>query len=133
MSALNTVESVIADARVLLLDQRRPYRYTDDELLVALNTALLEARRVRADLFVTRYGNSVPTYLAITSEPFCIEAQFRLAFVYGVVAHALARDDEDVQDVRANSFLAKFTAVLLGQALPPVTGGTPGPKGQQGK
>lgn len=124
-AALNTVESIIADARTLLLDKRRPYRYDDPELLVALNTSLLEARRVRADLFVTRYGTSVPAYDAVTAEPFCIEPQFRLAFVYGVCAHALARDDEDVQDARANSFLAKFHSVLLGVGTPPLTGGSP--------
>ena len=130
MAAFNSVQAILTDVRTFLLDRRRPYRYSDEELLTALNASLLEARRVRADLFVTRYGNEVPSYDAVTSEPFCMEPQFRMAFVYGTTAHALARDDEDVQDVRANSFLAKFQAGLLGVIIPPVTGGTPGPKGK---
>lgn len=130
MSEFNTVEAILTDARTFLLDRRRPYRYSDDELLVALNAALLEARRLRADLFVTRWGNKVPSYHAVTSEPFCIEPQFRMGFVYGVTAHALMRDDEDVQDLRANTFLAKFQATLIGTVVPGVQGGTPGPKGK---
>jgi hypothetical protein len=130
MSEFNSVEAILTDVRTFLLDRRRPYRYSDEELLTALNAALLEARRIRADLFVTRYGNRVPSYHAVTSEPFCIEPQFRMAFVYGTTAHALARDDEDVQDMRANTFLAKFQAGLIGLMIPGVQGGTPGPKGQ---
>src|SRR3954471_20234440 len=103
---LNSVASIIADVRTLLLDKVQPYRYEDTELLNALNTSLLEARRLRADLFVTRWGNRVPFYGAVSGEPFCVEDQFRLAFVYGVAAHALLRDDEDIQDTRANGFLS---------------------------
>lgn len=131
-SPLNTVASLIADVRVLLLDKVQPYRYTDPELLVALNTALLEGRRLRADLYVTRWGNDVPFYNAVSGEQFCIEAQFRLGFVYGVCAHALLRDDEDVQDARANGFLARFHDVLIGVQLAPITGGTPAAKQKQG-
>lgn len=123
-----SVQALVDDVRVLLLDTVVPFRYTDDELIVALNTALLEARRIRADLFVTRYGTSVPSYAAPSSEPFCMEPQFMLAFVYGVCAHALLRDDEDVQDQRANTFLARFEQILTG--APPytaVSGGTPQP------
>lgn len=127
MSALNTVDSLISDARTLLLDKVRPYRYEDPELIVALNTSLLEARRLRADLFVTRYGNEVPFYGAVTSEPFCIEPQFRLAFVFGVCGHALARDQEDVQDARANTFRDIFHDLLVGVRPGRIAGGTPGP------
>jgi hypothetical protein len=125
-SPLNTVQSLIDDVRTLLLDKVQPYRYGDDELMVALNTALLEARRTRADLFVTRWGgNSVPYYAAPTGEQFCIEPQFRLGFVYGTAAHALLRDDEDVQDARAASFLGRFYHILGVPQPGPVRGGTP--------
>lgn len=129
-SPLNTVQSVIDDVRTLLLDKLQPYRYTDPELLLALNTALLEARRLRADLFVTRWGNEVPYYGAISGEPFCLEPQFRLGFVFGVCAHALLRDDEDVQDQRANTFLSRFHDILVGVTMGPISGGTPNPKKQ---
>lgn len=125
-SPLNTVQSVLDDVRTLLLDKVQPYRYTDDELMVALNTCLLEARRLRADLFVTRWGsNSVPYYAKPTGEPFCIEPQFRLGFVYGTCAHALKRDDEDVQDERAASFANQFYYILGVPPPAPVRGGTP--------
>lgn len=130
-SPLNTVQSLIDDVRTLLLDKLQPYRYTDTELLTALNTALLEGRRLRADLYVTRFGNDVPFYGAVSGEQFCIEPQFRLAFVYGVAAHALLRDDEDVQDSRANGFLARFTDTLIGVRPSPIQGGTPQAKQKQ--
>lgn len=126
---LNTVQSLIDDVRTLLLDQVQPFRYADNELMVGLNTALLEARRLRADLFVTRWGaNTVPYYAQPSGEQFCIEPQFRLAFVYGTAAHALTRDDEDVQDARATSFLNRFYH-MLGASIPPaIQGGTPDAK-----
>ncbi len=132
-NTLNTVESIVADVRVMLLDKVRPYRYEDVEVLTGLNTALLEARRLRPDLFVTRYHNEVPSYQEVTGEPFCIEPQFRLAFVFGATAHALMRDDEDIQDERANSFLAKFHDLLVGVRPSPLRGGTPGPQKAGGK
>ncbi len=124
-SPLNTVESLVADVRTLLLDVVQPYRYEDTELLVALNTALLEGRRLRADLFVTRWGSNVPFYGAVSGDEFCVEAQFRLAFVFGVCAHALLRDDEDVQDQRASTFLARFHDILIGGRQSDIRGGTP--------
>ena len=127
---LNSVAAIIADVRTLLLDQVQPYRYADVELLTALNTALLEARRLRADLFVTRYGNAVPYYGAVSGEPFCVEAQFRLGFVFGTAAQALLRDDEDVQDSRANTFMGHFREILTGVKplrMPPNAGTPSGP------
>jgi len=49
-----------------------------------------------------------------------------LALVYGMVSHALARDQEDVQDTRAATFLATFHAMLIGDAPPPIQGGAQG-------
>jgi hypothetical protein len=126
---LNTVQSVIDDVRTLLLDKVAPYRYTDDELITALNTALLDGKRYRADLYLTRWGNRVPWYTAPTSEPFCIEDQFRLAFVFATAAHAMLRDSEDVPDQRATSFQNRFQDILTGAQLRPIVGGTPAPRG----
>jgi hypothetical protein len=124
---LSSVQDYITDVRVLLQDNIAPNRYTDAELLVGLNTALLEGRRLRADLFVYKHGNHVPNFNAVSGEEVPIEPQFRLGFVYGTCAHALRRDDEDVQDERANSFMNAFQSILVGVKIPPVTGGTPGP------
>ncbi len=128
---LLTVADYIKDARVLLLDTVAPYRYQPMELLVAFNTALLEARRLRADLFVHKWGNRVPQYDQINNDAVPIEPQFRLAFVYGTVGMAIARDDEDVQDERANSFLGYMHDVLTGVRPRSIQAGTPGPNGQR--
>ena len=125
---LLTVNDIIADVRVLLLDTIGQNRYSDQELLVGLNTALLEIRRVRADLFLGHYKGRVPRFNNNDGEPIHIEPQFRLAIVYGTLAHALMRDDEDVQDARANAFEGKMIRLLVGSPLQiaPVQGGSPG-------
>ena len=122
---LHSVESYIKDIRVLILDKTPPYRYDTPELLVAFNSCLLDGRRLRPDLFVYKHGNRVPHYEAADGEEVPIEPQFRLAFVYGTAAHALARDDEDVQDARAASFRAVFESILVGQSMPRIQGGSP--------
>jgi hypothetical protein len=126
------VKEYIDDARTLLLDQVAPYRYADPSLLVALNLALLEGRRLRPDLFVYRHGNSVPSYSAVDGQKINIEPQFRKAFVYGLAAHALARDQEDVQDQRSNLFMGVMNNILTGLGTAPIGGGTPKGGPQQG-
>lgn len=130
---LLTVNDIVSDARVLLLDTVQPYRYTDPELLVGLNTALLEIRRIRADLFLGKYKGRVPKFDAVDGETVYIEAQFRLALVYGTLAHALMRDDEDVEDARANAFESKMIRLLVGNPMQsaPLQGATPGPGSPQ--
>ena len=122
---LRTVQDYINDARTLLLDTIQPYRYDDPSLLRSLNLALLEGKRVRSDLFVERHGHSVPSFSTVAGQEICIEAQFRLAFVYGICAHALSRDQEDVQDARANSFRSAMHAILNGTNGGMIVGGTP--------
>src|ERR1035437_10271555 len=114
-NAYDTVTDYIEDARTLLLDTVAPYRYDDPSLLVAFNAALLEGRRLRPDLFVyPPKGRRVPSFDTNSDQPVCIEEQFRLAFVNGLVGHALARDQEDVQDGRATAFLKMFSDILIG-------------------
>src|SRR5277367_4674513 len=105
---LDTVSGYIADVRTLLLDRINPPRYSDISLLVALNVALLEGRRLRPDLFIFKHGLRVPNYQTVDGQHVPIEPQFRLGFVYGTCAHALKRDNEDVQDARSNLFMAAF-------------------------
>ena len=113
MAALDQVQDYISDVRTVLLDTLAPYRYDDPSLLVAFNVALLEARRVRADLFVYTSA-TVPYYTAVDATPVPLEQQFRLAMVFGTTAHALTRDQEDVQDARATTFMGLFYDILLG-------------------
>lgn len=124
---LMSVEAVITGTRVLLLDRVKPYRYSDTSLVAALNLALLEGRRLRPDLFINRYGIEVPQFEQVSGEPIGVEPQFRLAFEYGTAGHALLRDQEDVQDARASTFLQAAQDILVGVRPSPIHGGTPTP------
>jgi hypothetical protein len=127
--ALANVQDYIMDCRVLLQDTTIPYRYDDNSLLFAMNTMLLEMRRLRPDIFLYNpmYRRQMPAFTVVDDTLIDIEDQFRLALVYGICSHALARDQEDVQDERAATFLATFTTLLIGTRMPPVAGGgTPG-------
>ena len=129
---LQSVKDYIEDARTLLLDRIAPYRYSDISLIVAFNLALLDGRRLRPDLFVYKWGNRVPSYDAVTGQEVPIEPQFRKAFVYGLVAHALLRDQEDVQDARSSLFMDTMESILMGTRRPPIANaGTPAPGSPQ--
>lgn len=127
-SALETVKDYIDDARVLLLDQTAPYRYGDPSLLTAFNIALMEAQRLRADLFMLHYDSEAPFFPQIDTTPFKFERPFRLAIVMGTVSHAIARDQEDVQDQRAATFLQAMHDILVGLRPTVIQGGS----GQKG-
>lgn len=128
---LTTVPDYIRSVRRLLQDQRRPYRYSDNAIVEALNMALLEARRLRADLFVTRFGNKVPCFSEDSDDDVPMEPQFRLGFVHGIVWQVLEQDQEDVNDARAATFMASFHAMLTGVNPTPIQGGTPAPGSPQ--
>jgi hypothetical protein len=123
----NTVAEYLLDVRTLLQDLIPNYRYDDPSLLTALNVTMLEARRIRPDLFVFNrtVRGQVPAFQANDDTYVPIDPQFRLAIVHGICGHALERDQEDVQDARATSFLGLFNAGLIGRALGQVAGGAP--------
>lgn len=122
-TTLETVTDYITDARTLLQDTIKPYRYADAELLTALNVALLEGRRVRADLFVFCKGGSVPTFRVNDGTKVPIEDQFRLAFLHGMIGHAIERDQEDVQDERAIWYINVMGNILTGRNIVQAQGG----------
>ncbi len=117
---LNTVADYVADARVLLQDAVSPFRYDDPSLLVALNSSLLEARRVRPDLFVYnhRYNGQAQAFTAVDATLVDIEPQFRLGVLYGMVANTYMRDQEDYSADQATAFWAAFSAVMIGKVMP---------------
>jgi hypothetical protein len=132
---LNTVAKYISDARTLLQDVVPDYRYDDQSLLDALNAIMLETRRLRADFFVfdTSVLGQTQSFTAVDDTIVKIEPAFRLAILHGICAMALERDQEDVQDSRATSYFAMFSAGLVGRALPGVAGGSGPGRGQQGQ
>lgn len=110
--ALDTVAEYITTARVLLQDTVTTYRYSDAELCVALSMAMLEARKLRADLFIDR-SSTIPEYTTNDSTEVVLDNQYRPAVLYYMVGHAQLRDAEDTQDQRAVSFLEKFRVQML--------------------
>lgn len=130
---LNTVADYIKDARTLLQDKIPPYRYDDPSLLIGLNVALLEARRIRPDLFVfnLNVNGQVQAFIAVDDTHVDMEPPFRLALLHGLCGHALERDQEDVQDIRATTFLGLFNAGMVGRVLGVVAGGSGPERGPQ--
>ena len=109
--ALETVAKFITTARVLMTDTVSPYRYSDAELAIALSLAMLEARRLRPDLFLGRMS-TIPNYTANDTTAVVIDDQYRIALLYYVIGHAQLRDEEDTQDARAVAFLSKFASQM---------------------
>jgi hypothetical protein len=133
MPTLGTVADLIADARTLLQDLIPPYRYDDSSLVTALNVTLLEARRLRADLFVYNppVKGQTQAFTVVDDTYVDMEPQFRLAILHGLCGHALERDQEDYMDARATTFLQMFSTGLVGRALPGIAGGSgPGRQAQ---
>ena len=116
-TTLETITDYINDCRTLLLDRTEPYRYDDDSLVTAMNVTLLEARRIRADIFIYNRlvnGSKVPSFQGNDGSILIMEEQFRLAILHGMMGHALQRDQEDIQDERAGAYMKIFSDMLLG-------------------
>lgn len=116
MAALDTVQQYVDRARTLLLDTNEPYRYPTVDLVDALNEGVLEARRIRPDLFRSffRATAGLPEYdVNVMTAQVEIDQQYRVSFVYYIVGQIQLRDEEDLQDSRAAAFLNKFTSQLL--------------------
>lgn len=110
--ALDTVQDYVAAARVLLQDKTVQYRYPDADYINALNMAMIEARRLRNDLFIGVV--TVPTFTTNDTTPVVFDQNFRTALVYYVAGHVQLSDEEDTEDSRAMAFIQKFSAILLG-------------------
>jgi hypothetical protein len=109
-----THREVLEQARVLLQDNRSPYRYSDLQLLANLKEALGELWRLRPDAF---YGQLAIDYIPPTGwdEDLPVEAVFFTPIVNFVVARAEMRDDEFVNDNRAGILYAAFQGAVRGR------------------
>lgn len=111
--ALDTVADYIADTRVLLQDQVSPYRYSDAQIVNALNYSIMEVRRIRPDLMKSYLNSTLPSYSASsTSTAVAIDQMYRVAHLYYICGSIQLRDDESTQDARASGFLNKFVAQM---------------------
>ncbi len=111
--ALDTVLDYVTMARRILQDTVEPYRFPDVAYLEALNASFLEMRRLRADMFIDQFTESLPDFQAINTEDVPLDVQYRMAAVYYMCGHVQLYDDESVQDSRATAFFQKFTSQLL--------------------
>jgi hypothetical protein len=96
-----------------------------------LNVALTEARRMRADLFVYNLSTQgqVQSFTVNDDTVVNMEVSFRSAILYGLCGHALLRDQEDVQDARATTFMDNFMMGLTGRSIFTGVSGGSGPGG----
>lgn len=116
-TTLATVADLVAHARVLLQDESvGAYRYSDNQLLTALNSAVMESQRLRPDLWLRVV--TLPSYTVVDTTAVTIDSRYRMAFVYYIIGMAQLRDEEETTDARAAAYLTKFHRDLVG----PVTG-----------
>lgn len=117
MAALVYVQDYLDQARVLLQDTEEPYRYSDQELVDALNMAIMDTRRLRPDLMKAYFNatTGVPSHTttSMSSTAVDIDQMYRVAFVYYICGNASMRDDENNEDQRSAAFMARYSAQLL--------------------
>lgn len=115
MAALDTVQQYVTEARTLLQDLISPYRYTDDQLINGLNYALMEARKLRPDLFLGRWADNLFAYDdTMMATPVPMDAMYRMALVFHLTGYTQLRDDESENDQRAAGFMQRFTSMMVG-------------------
>jgi hypothetical protein len=114
-----TVGSLLAEARQLLNDTipiSGDSRFSDDDLVSALNDGVLQVRAKRPDAFLG-YGlrNTVPIYEMPddldTTFPF--DDMFYSPLLFYVVGRSELTEDTFSDDGRAVTLMTKFTAQLL--------------------
>lgn len=110
-----TIKDVLRRARHILQDVEEPRRYSDALLLQHFDSAVLEARRVRPDLFTARL-TATPDYSDVDLETaaFPLPDQFLPPFVAYVAGMADMAEEEYVSEGRAQALLGRFAAQLGG-------------------
>jgi hypothetical protein len=114
--ALDTVSEYVAQAREILQDTNAPQRYSTSDLKGALGFAIMEARRLRYDLFP---DGRVPDIDRQSSDQTAvpIDLQYRMALVYYMVGHAMLRDEEEGSQQLARAYKAQFGSQLVSVAV----------------
>lgn len=87
-------------------------RYPKAQLLGYMNDAVLEARSIRPDLFVSKFGQEIPDVVDEGSA-FPLPLQFFPAVCFYVAGRAELRDDEFAVDGRAATLLSTFGKKLV--------------------
>jgi hypothetical protein len=106
------VNDVFVGVRDILQDAAGG-RYLDADLLRYINDAMLEARSVRPDLFVRRFGQPL-VVVTDKGNDFPLPDQFYPAVVFYVAGRAEMRDDEYAVAGRAQALVETYRAKLVG-------------------
>ena len=113
---LDTVGTYVAQAREILQDTASLQRYSTESLKSALGFSLMEARRLRPDLFIDGTVQSVESATA-DATVVVIDPQYRMALVYYMVGHMMLRDEEESMQQLARAYKAQFGSQLVSIAV----------------
>ena len=117
MAALGTVQAYVDRARMLLQDTIAPFRYSNEDIVAALNLAILEMRRLRPDLMRNYFRDpeSLPEHTTadMATSKVTLDPMYRVAVIYYICGHIQMQDEEDVTDARAAGFINKFNQQLM--------------------
>lgn len=113
---LATVGDYLAEARVLLQDKTVPYRFSDADLKNAVGFALMEARRLRADLFLNGVTPSVDQN-TLNTVTVAVDDMYRVSLVYYVVGHMYLREEEEGSQALGDAYKRKFGAQMVSIAV----------------
>lgn len=127
MSQYFQVSDYLAAVRLMLQDLvGPPYRYSDDNIVAALNTAIGEISRVRPDIFLdTKYQQPLPRRGPLndlvpgifvstrTTDVVAIPRTYYQPTLWYMEGLLQFYDVDDTQDIRAQSFHQKFLGALM--------------------
>lgn len=129
------VSDYVAAVRSLLQDKISPFRYTDDDVVGALNNCMAEISRIRPDMFLDlKYQNPLITgdirdgvpqlYQAVASgqslgmdETVAIPSNYYMAVQWHMTGFLQLYDVADTQDQRGASFIERAKSMFLSIAL----------------
>ncbi len=116
---MRKVSDLIARVRVVLQDEDPDnYRYPTTNIVGYLNDAVVEAKRLRPDMFIGRYLVDIPQVPETPTDYSVIkfplpDSCFTAAVDY-CAGRCELRDDEFAVDGRAMTFLNSFSQKLMG-------------------
>lgn len=110
---METLQDYITAVRILLQDTvDGAYRYSDDDMALAMTLAWSEAYRLRPDMFLM--NRVLPSFVGKPKTTSAgVPPGYQAAFMYYIAGWVQLRDDEATEDNRASQFLNKFTSQLL--------------------
>jgi hypothetical protein len=111
-----TIDDALRDARVILNDEAGD-RYTDEDLISDMNSAISMTKMLRPDVF--KLGEALPEFTTadLNQSPatdFPLPDIFYQSFVYYLAGNAELRDDEFAVDNRAMTLLGAYRRNLTG-------------------